>query len=188
MFTPLFTDGVWNTTFKTDLKDYCDFIRNNDTGRNVSNVGGYQSKNLNCSESILQPLIFHIQKETLNFSRLFHMTYDSFKVDNMWININGFKDFNNNHNHPGCLFSGVYYISTPQNCGNIEFIRSAERFMVYDWEVPVTNHNNYNSTIWYLPAEQHRCYIFPSFYEHRVSPNLNKEEERYSISFNITQC
>jgi len=186
MFTPLFTDGVWNTTFKTDLKDYCDFIRNNNTGRNISNVGGYQSKDLNLSEPLLQSLISHIQKETFNFSRMFNMTYDSFKVDNMWININGYKDYNNNHHHPGCLFSGVYYISTPQNCGNIEFIRSAERFMVYDWEVPVTNYNSYNATIWYLPAEQYRCYIFPSFYEHRVIPNLNTKE-RYSISFNVAQ-
>ena len=113
------------------------------------------------------------------------MTYDSFKVDNMWININGYKDYNNNHHHPGCLFSGVYYISTPLDCGNIEFIRSTERVMVYDWEVPITDFNSYNCFNWNLPAEQHRCYIFPSFYEHRVLPNRNKEE-RYSISFNLS--
>ena len=186
MFTPLFTDGVWDTSFKTDLKDYCDFIRNNDTGRNVSNVGGYQSKDLNLSETLLQPLISHIQNETLNFSRLFNMTYNSFKVDNMWININGFKDYNNNHHHPCCLFSGVYYISTPKNCGDIEFIRSDNRLRAYDWVVPMTNYNSYNCFNWYLPAEQHRCYIFPSFYEHRVTPNMNTEE-RYSISFNVVQ-
>jgi uncharacterized protein (TIGR02466 family) len=187
MFTPLFFDGVWNTTFKTDLKDYCDFIRNNDTGRNISNVGGYQSKILNGSESILQPLISHIQKETLIFSRLFNMTYDSFKVDNMWININGFKDYNRTHHHPCCLFSGVYYISTPQDCGNLEFIRSDHRLRAYDWGVPMTNTNSHNCVVRSLPAEQYRCYIFPSFYEHGVLPNLNKKEERYSISFNVVQ-
>jgi len=185
MFTPIFTDGVWNTSFKTDLKEYCDFVKNNDTGRALSNKGGYQSNDCNLSDPILSPLISHIQKETLNFSRLFNMTYDSFKVDNMWININGYKDYNNNHHHPGCLFSGVYYISTPLDCGNIEFIRSTERVMVYDWEVPITDFNSYNCFNWYLPAEQHRCYIFPSFYEHRVLPNRNKEE-RYSISFNLS--
>jgi len=187
MFTPLFTDGVWNTSFKTDLKDYCDFVRNNDKGRSVSNVGGYQSNNLNLKEPLLQPLLSHIKKETLNFSRLFHMTYDSFKVENMWININGFKDFNNNHSHPGCLFSGVYYISTPQNCGDIEFVRSTEKLMAYDWNFSVTSFNSHNCFNWHLPAEEHRCYIFPSFFEHRVLPNCNKEQERYSISFNVVQ-
>ena len=186
MLSPLFTDGVWNTSFKTDLKEYCDFIRNNDKGRVLSNKGGYQSKNLNLSDSLLQPLISHIQKETLNFSRLFNMTYDSFKVNDMWININGYKDYNRNHHHPNCLFSGVYYVSTPFDCGPIEFVRSNDRLMAYDWHVPVTEWNSYNCFNWYLPAEQHRCYIFPSFYEHRVLSNLSKEE-RYSISFNVVQ-
>ena len=45
MFTPLFTDGVWNTTFNSDLKDYFDFVRKNDTGRNISNILVYQSNN-----------------------------------------------------------------------------------------------------------------------------------------------
>jgi uncharacterized protein (TIGR02466 family) len=185
MFTPLFTDGVWNTSFKTDLKDYCDNTRNTNN-RVASNVGGYQSTDLDLSDPQLQPLISHIEKETLNFSRLFHMTYDSFKISNMWININGFKDYNRNHHHPGCLFSGVYYIHTPKDCGNIEFVRSTDKLMAYDWVIPVTEWNSYNCFNWYLPAEQHRCYIFPSFYEHRVLPNLNKEEERYSISFNLS--
>ena len=184
MFTPLFTDGVWNTTFITELKDYCDITRNT-SNRVASNVGGYQSKDLDLTDLELQPLISHIEKETLNFSHMFNMTYSSFKMSNMWININGYKDYNRNHHHTGTLFSGVYYISTPKDCGNIEFIRSTDKLMAYDWHIPVTSWNEHNSFNWYLPAIQYRCYIFPSFYEHRVLPNLSKEE-RYSISFNVS--
>lgn len=184
MFTPLFTDGVWNTTFITELKDYCDITRNT-SNRVASNVGGYQSKDLDLTDLELQPLISHIEKETLNFSRMFNMTYSSFKMSNMWININGYKDYNRNHHHPGSLFSGVYYISTPKDCGNIEFVRSTDKLMAYDWHIPVTSWNEHNSFNWNLPAIQYRCYIFPSFYEHRVLPNLSKEE-RYSISFNVS--
>ena len=67
MFTPLFTDGVWNTTFNSDLKDYCDFVRKNDTGRNISNILGYQSNNLNMADPILQPLISHLKYSVNNY-------------------------------------------------------------------------------------------------------------------------
>jgi FMN-dependent NADH-azoreductase len=53
MLTPLFTDGVWNTSFKTDLKDYCDFVKNNDKGRIISNNGGYQSTDLKFKRTIV---------------------------------------------------------------------------------------------------------------------------------------
>ena len=185
MLTPLFTDGVWNTSFKTDLKDYCDFIRNNDKGRIVSNVGGYQSNNLNLKEPVLQPLIQHIQTQTLKFSTLFNCVDKSFKLDNMWININGYKDNNMEHMHSGCMFSGVYYIHTPEVCGNIEFTRSSRYYMGKDWNNKVNSYNSLNSSKWSLVAKQHKCYIFPSYYVHRVQSNFNPNEERYSISFNL---
>ena len=185
MFTPLFTDGVWNTTFITELKDYCDNTRNT-SNRVASNVGGYQSKDLDLTDLELQPLISHIEKETLNFSRMFNMTYSSFKMSNMWININGYKDYNRNHHHPGSLFSGVYYISTPKDCGNIRFLNGHEKTMSYDWVGHFKDYNNYNALQWFLPSEKYKCYIFPSYLTHFVEPNLNSKEERISISFNIS--
>jgi len=186
MLTPLFTDGVWNTTFKIDLKEYCDFVRNNDTGRIISNNGGYQSNNLNLKEPTIQPLIQHIQTQTLKFSALFNCVDKSFKLDSMWININGYKDNNMEHMHSGCMFSGVYYVHTPEVCGNIEFIRSNGLHMEYEWKNKVNSYNTLNSAKWSLVAKQHKCYIFPSYYVHRVQSNFNPNEERYSISFNLS--
>ena len=60
MLKTIFTESVWSTTFVTDLKEYCDFVRNNDTGRIISNNGGYQSNDCNLQEPVLQPLIQHI--------------------------------------------------------------------------------------------------------------------------------
>ena len=179
MFTPTFTDGVWYTTFNSDLKDYCDKFRMYDTGRVMSNDGGYQSNNLNLEEPKLQPLISHILQETSNFKSLHGMKTKS-KIISMWINISGYKDYNKEHHHSDCSFSGVYYIHTPHNCGNIEFIRHDR-----DRAIRLSEFNNINSASWWLLSQKHTCYIFPSYYLHRVNPNLNKEEERYSISFNI---
>ena len=43
-----------------------------------------------------------------------------------------------------------------------------------------------NSMSWWLPAEKNLLYIFPSYLYHTVEPNLNKEENRISLSFDIS--
>ena len=186
MLSPLFTDGVWNTTFKTDLKEYCDFIRNNDKGRVLSNKGGYQSNDVNIKEPLLQPLIQHIETQTNNYSKLFNCVDTSFKLDNLWININGYKDTNDYHLHSNCLLSGVYYIQTPKDCGNINFYHPSHDTFQYDWNNLAINQNNYNSAVWWLPSKAGKLYIFPSWLKHLVKPNLNKKEKRISISFNLS--
>jgi len=187
MFTPLFTDGVWNTTFVIDLKDYCSFIRKTNKGRILSNSGGFQSTDLNLSDYQLQPLINHIQSEASFFSQVYNIKNSSFVMDNMWININGYKDYNIPHTHTQCVFSGVYYVQSPKDCGVLSFNRGYKPVMGYDWNLNVTSFNSHNAVSWFLPCEKHKCYIFPSYLEHCVEPNLNKEEERISISFNLVQ-
>ena len=48
-----------------------------------------------------------------------------------------------------------------------------------------SDYNNYNSGTWWLPSEENNLYLFPSWLKHRVEPNLNKNENRISISFNL---
>ena len=113
------------------------------------------------------------------------MEINSFKVQNMWININGNKDYNEVHTHPGCLFSGVYYISTPENCGDIEFFQSNSHLQNSHWNgIKFSSYILENSSSWFLPSTKNEVYIFPSFYEHRVQPNLS-HSDRISISFNV---
>jgi hypothetical protein len=42
-----------------------------------------------------------------------------------------------------------------------------------------------NSLVYGMPAIQNRLYMFPSWLRHSVKPNLNKNEDRISFSFNI---
>ena len=184
MFKPIFTEGVWDTTFSSDLKDYCDFVKEHNKGRTVSNKGGYQSDYLPLDEPVLQPLIQFIEKEAGNYSNVFKLKPSSFKIDSMWININGYKDYNEERIHPKCFFSGVYYIHTPVNCGNIEFVRP-NVYLMGEWQNDIfKEYNTSNSSFWQLPSKKDKCYLFPAYYKHKVRPNLNTEE-RYSLSFNI---
>jgi uncharacterized protein (TIGR02466 family) len=38
----------------------------------------------------------------------------------MWANINPPGGFNRTHIHPNSLWSGVYYVKTPKNCGHLK--------------------------------------------------------------------
>ena len=189
MFTPLFTPGVWRSTLidLTNLQDYCYEVRSNDKGRSCSNIGGYQSNNLNLSDPHLSSLQLHINEQTREYAKFIRMEINSFRVQNMWININENKDYNEVHTHPGCLFSGVYYISTPDNCGDIEFFQSNSHLQNSHWNgVRFGSYILENSSSWFLPSTKNEVYIFPSFYEHRVQPNQS-QSDRISISFNVIE-
>ena len=125
-----------------------------------------------------------------------HQGYDpraEAHCDNMWANINKRWSHNRNHVHPGCLWSGVYYVQAPKNSGRIWFTDPrGEAHML----TPVFDNARSPNTwreVYYEPLPG-RLIIFPSWLLHEVEPNLNKEFEendsrgwRYSISFNFIQ-
>ena len=188
MLRNIFNYSVWAFEYKSYLRDYCDFIRKHDEGRTVSNEGGYQSHNLDLNEPVLQPLISNILNETGKYLKNFETSPVNFKIGNMWININGYKDYNAEHIHTNCLFSGVYYVHTPKLSGDIEFVRPDHYLIGANWkekDIPIENYNHYNSHMWQFESKAHTGLLFPSYYSHRVKPNFNKTEERYSFSFNI---
>ena len=187
MLHNLFTYNAWSFEHESNLKDYCYKIRDNG-GCSVrhSNIGGYQSPALDLDEPKLQPLINSILNETSQYSKHFETKIEYLYISQMWISINSYKDLNIEHRHANCVFSGVYYISTPPNCGSIEFVRPDSDFLnSYWWNVERKNFNAMNTNLWWLSCQENMGYIFPSYYAHRVQPNLNKDQDRISISFNI---
>ena len=182
----LFEIGLWKSAFNTDLKEYCYSIQKSDKGRIKTNVLGYQSNPLNIRDSILQPLIDHIEIETNKYIQSF-LTYPKpMHVCNMWININGTNSYNKLHTHPQSFFSGVYYVSKPKDSGHITFTHPAYDSLEVYWPF-ISNQKEYtstNSTEWTMYSKDGDCLIFPSFYKHYVEPNKSKED-RISISFNL---
>ena len=73
----------------------------------------------------------------------------------------------------------MYYISIPQNSGNIVFLnQDMDKFYTL-----IDSYNNYNSSTWKIISKENLCIFFPSYLRHYVEPNFNKKE-RISISFN----
>jgi len=150
-----------------------------------SNIGGWQSDNIIYPDSSfsflldINPICQEFAKDILKINKDVYVYY-------AWININQKGNINQVHTHPGCVLSGVYYVKTPEECGNIEFTHPGLDMMERDWFdiIPESNLNVYNSQHWWLPAKANTLYIFPSWIKHLVGPNMS-DDERISISFNI---
>ena len=93
-----------------------------DKGVSKTNAGGWHSATDMNRRKEYNPLtkeLFTMQNE------IYEKEHLSLKpvLGNMWANINYPECFNRPHIHPNSLFSGVYFIKTPQKSGNL---------MVYD--------------------------------------------------------
>jgi len=165
------------------LSNFCFEQQKLSEGRVLSNLGGWQSNDLNDENKLIVNLKKTIFQHVDWYSKKFNMN-NSLKLANFWININGYKDCNNTHFHPNNILSGVFYIKVPENSGKIKFHNPASDLI----EACLTNHisqyNTINSACWTFEPEENMLLIFPSFLKHNVLPNMNKEDKRISISFN----
>ena len=110
----------------TNLKKHMMQARKKDPkGRNVSNLGGWQSKSLEEVNKHNKNLFSIIQNEIEKLIKDL-----SFKgkltLENYWYNINKKASYNAPHVHAGSsvVISGVFYVETPKNSGNIIFERT----------------------------------------------------------------
>jgi uncharacterized protein (TIGR02466 family) len=103
---------------------------------------------------------------------------------NSWINISPPEAYNTSHIHPGAKFSGVFYIQTPPNCGNIVFESCQHRALEMDmYDSQVQNALKVSHEWIYSPISG-ALFLFPSTLSHCVLPN-ESSEERISVSFNL---
>ena len=179
----MFTCAAISTKLNLNLFKYCEDVYNSsDKNQNRrSNINGWQSYDI--KNDVSKDLINSIYTLSQTYKNTVQLN-KNLKISNMWINRNSPNSYNKEHIHPGCVFSGVYYVNVPKNSGKIKFITPAEH-MVYDWPLEYfDNHNEFNSDIWWLPVEENVLYIWPSWLKHEVTMNVS-DSVRVSISFNV---
>ena len=84
------------------------------------------------------------------------------------------------HSHMNCFMSGILYLKTPPNCGDIVFQDLSDRRFNL---VPV-EYNMLNGREWIFTPKEGLLLLFPAELHHKVKVNKSKEA-RYSMSFNI---
>lgn len=180
----LFSIHLFSIDLSLDNKSitsYCKSLKENNIGRNISNIGGYQSDDIEVVPEELEDLYTQINIFSSECVKILEIK--PVHMHNMWVNINQQRDFNWPHNHPDSVLAGVYYVKTPNDCGDISFDHPAEDIMV-STNTESIKENSYNRLIKYMPSIKGRLYLFPAWLKHRVDPNMS-QEERISISFNL---
>jgi len=156
-----------------------------DPGLSKTNVNGWHSKSDMHQKPEYKALV----------DQLFQMQQEIYKEDcladqpvlgNMWANINPPGGFNRPHIHPNSLWSGVYYVKTPKDCGHLKLEDPKTRA---EMVMPKRTQDQLPQYLWrevhYEPIAG-RCIMFPSWLNHTV--DLNRSNDiRISVSFNFLQ-
>ena len=176
--TPIVEDSI-----ESDLEQYVMDLSRIDDGVKLSNKGGYQSKHFHKPEKEFEDLWEKIEKKLNHFHKDIAKLKGHVEINEWWFNINYKGCANRQHQHPTSLHSGVYYIKTPEKCGDICFPNPNQTLM---WGWPgglLMESNHINSGIVSLTPRKNILFIFPSWSNHSVDPNLS-DEPRISLSFN----
>ena len=102
MLQDIFKTSIWNTVLNVDLNSLNLEIKKiieRDKGRQVSNEGGYQSNNIEYEKHTQLFFLSKIIKMNVKEYKQSLGLKKNFILDNMWINVNKYKDFNISHIH-----------------------------------------------------------------------------------------
>ena len=166
-----------------ELIDFVYKMREKDpVGHTISNRRGWQSScfSIDTEDDVLKLFL-------TNCLAVFPPIKKSVKLFvSAWVNINPPEAFNMKHNHPTSDLSGVLWIKSQKDCGNIIF--DSPRSFATHQEIECYNedfkeNNNYFHSFSFNPIAG-RLIVFPSHLEHHVDFN-ESEEDRISVSFNI---
>jgi len=185
------TIDIFKTTiFKSKIKNqkYVKYFLNllkkeqqNNKGKKISNVGGFQSSQYETlREDILRDVFLYPGKnfiEKLNPKKNLNL-----KLGDFWINSNLNKDYNLLHNHFGATISGIYYLEVPENSGRLVF-QNGDLSKMSSINFDYFHNENYYARYFIIP-EKFDLYLFPSEAFHYVEPNRSFEN-RISVAFNL---
>ena len=183
--TPIYIADIKHPTLNQELERDIVAWSNKDKGITRTNVQGWHSTTNMHELPEYQSLVRMLYECQKTIYQQEHYESEPF-LGNMWANINPPGGMNRAHQHPNSLWSGVYWIKTPEDCGDLKIDdpRSSAamcRPRQKPGEMPARLYRETH----YKPIAG-RCIMFPSWLMHCVDPN-NSNDIRISVSFNFMQ-
>jgi uncharacterized protein (TIGR02466 family) len=183
--TPIYIADIKHPTLNKDLERDIMAWSNQDKGVTRTNVKGWHSTtdmHLRPEYKNLVNMLYEAQRTIYDQE---HLASEPF-LGNMWANINPPGGMNRAHQHPNSLWSGVYYVKAPKNCGHLKVddprsSASMVRPIQKEGQLPPRLYREAQ----YEPIDG-RLIMFPSWLMHCVDPN-ESNEIRISVSFNFLQ-
>lgn len=160
---------------------------------NFRSLGGWHSGNNLHTKEVFKPVADQIHMTGREISKqLGYHKGKQLRIESMWSIINPPGGANGAHIHPGSHWSGVYYVQTPENCGDIEFFDPRTAHVMNEPVFESTQQRKReNWTKVRFTPKPGRVLIFPSWLYHSVHPNCSNltglDSERVIMSFNLSQ-
>ena len=184
---PIFINFLAVESLRLDndrIEKFCLESRKASAGRVISNGGGWQSNDLDMATPELSELFGEVRKRLDEVHRAFEFNPSlSQVITEAWININQKGHFNTSHDHPGSLFSAVYYVKGGADKGELELRTPIIPHTYTISKEMVGNFNAFTGHAMVVPPVTGDLVIFPSWLLHRVNMSRS-DEERISIAFN----
>jgi uncharacterized protein (TIGR02466 family) len=183
--TPIYIADISHPTLNQELERDIISWSNKDKGIKRSNIKAWHSHS-NMHEKLeymkLVDVLYEHQRTIYDQEHLDSKPY----LINMWANINPPGGMNKAHQHPNSLWSGVYYIKAPKNCGHLKI---EDPRLAAAMSMPKHKSGKLPERLLrehgYEPKDG-RLIMFPSWLMHSVNPN-ESNDIRISVSFNFMQ-
>lgn len=193
----LFAIPLWKTELNIDRQPMIDklyqFKEEDPVGLQRSNQMGYHSRDDLVDFDEFEPVILAVENIIHGLLRAdenkWFFQHDPYKgeylkdgmyrrkkvlINNMWAMISSKYSSNAYHMHPGCDFSGVFYLQVPNNSGGIEFHHPSDAAAFF----------GVGNCVETAAIKAGDLLLFPPWLRHAVQPN-NSDEDRIAISFNV---
>lgn len=185
--TPVYIKDIETVEYNNHLEKVIIELSRYDKGKQVTNVRGWHSST-NIHENIeFKNLINELYNIQLEIFKDEYLDGEPF-LGNMWANINPPQGLNMPHTHPNSLWSGVYYVKTPKNCGDLKIEDPRMMSYMVKPKIKIKPENLPLHLIKFISFQPiaGRIIMFPSWLRHYVEIN-NSNDLRISISFNFIQ-
>jgi len=185
----IFTTPVWESMItgvdNQSIKEYAHKLRNKYPGAQISNRGGWHSKELDTPlPESLDNLINDLTQFLNNYCAQWTGIND-LMLGNWWININGKYNYNAEHDHQNAILSAVYYVEVlADNTGDLKLHR--EDSSRYYLGAYTKNPTHFSSQSYTSKPTCGKLVVFPAWTKHSVEMN-NSDTERISIAFNFVK-
>lgn len=148
--------------------------------RGNSNRGGWNSPDILAKEPDFKPLMELVSRMLMNILKPMTAKQVDRKIS-AWANVHDQGGYNTQHLHPGCLLSACFYLSVPEESGELVLIdpRPGVNLSILDGTTP-----NCRKVHKVKPVEG-LLVVFPSWLEHLVEQH-NNVEPRISIAMNLS--